>query len=138
MTRGKRHKFLGLNLHITDDKKVEIDMKEQLMEAIEAFGEKIDGVVATPAQRHLFEVDENAEQLDEKKSDIFHSVTQKLLYITKRARPDLETLISFLTTRVSKSDVDDWKKLKRGLTFISNTIYDKRIIGAASLSDIYT
>ena len=56
----------------------------------------------------------------------------------KRARPGLETLVSFLTMRVTKSDVDDWKKLKRGLKFVKNTIEDKRIIGAKTLTDLYT
>ena len=41
-----------------------------------------------------------------------------LLYIVIRARPDLETEISFLCTRVSKNDVDDWKKLKRVLLWV--------------------
>ena len=40
--------------------------------------------------------------------------------------------------RVTKSDVDDWKKLKRGLTFVKNTIKDKIIIGAKTLTDLYT
>ena len=49
--------------------------------------------------------------------------------------PDIETLISFLSTRVTKSDIDDWNKLRRGLTYIKNTIDDKRIIGITSLTD---
>ena len=53
----------------------------------------------------------DAEQLNEEKSEIFHSLTAKLLYIMKRARPDIETAISFLSRQVSKSDMDDWKKL---------------------------
>ena len=40
--------------------------------------------------------------------------------------------------RVTKSDVDDWKKLKRGLTFVKNTIKDKITIGAKILTDLYT
>ena len=62
----------------------------------------------------------------------------KLLYLLKRARPDLETLVSFLTMRATKSDVDDWKKLKRGLTFLKNTINDKRIIGSKTFTDLYS
>ena len=60
------------------------------------------------------------------------------MMMIKRARPDIETLISFLSTRVSKSTVDDWNKLKRGLTFVKNTIDEARIIGAQSLTDLYT
>ena len=60
-------------------------------------------------------------------------MTQNLLYIAKRARPDLETAVAFLTTRVSKSDVYDWKQLERVLIWILNTIDDKCVIGASSL-----
>ena len=39
VTRGKKHKCLVMNIDIAEAKKVEIEMKEQLFEAIEAFGE---------------------------------------------------------------------------------------------------
>ena len=138
ITRGKSHDFLGMSIVLRDDKKIEIDMADQLREAIEAFGEKIDNSAVNPAKSDLFYVDEDSKPLSEEKSDIFHSVTQKLLYITKRARPDLETLISFLTMRVSKSTEQDWAKLKRGLSFIHGTINEKRIIGARNLLDVFT
>ena len=100
------------------------------MEAIGLFEEELEEKLTSPAQHHLFQVNNNAESLDKKKKENFHSVTAKLLYLVKRARPYLETLVSFLTMRVTKSDVDDWKKLKRDLTFVKNTIKDKIIIGA--------
>ena len=50
----------------------------------------------------------------------------------------METLISFLSIRVTKSNIDDWKKLRRGLIYVKNTIDDKRIIVASTLSDIFT
>ena len=56
----------------------------------------------------------------------------------KRARPDIETTIAFLMKRVSKSDTDDWKKLKSVLGFLKATIDDLRIIGAYSLTEIKT
>ena len=56
----------------------------------------------------------------------------------KRARPDLETSVAFLCTRVTKSDEDDWKKLRRVLAYIKCTINDKRVIGASDLTKIST
>ena len=56
------------------------------------------------------------------KREVFHSVVAKLLCIMKRARPDLETAIDYLCTRVSKSDVDDWKKIRRVIAFVKCTI----------------
>ena len=54
----------------------------------------------------------------------------------KRARPDIETGVSFLMKRVAKSDVDDWKKLRRVIGFLKRTIDELRIIGATSLTEI--
>lgn len=107
------------------------------MEAIEYFGEKITEKSVTPANKNLFNVDENSEELDEEKSENFHSVVA-LLYMEKRARPDIETAISFLCTRVSKSTQEDWLKLRRVLGFLKETINGPRILGANSLQNLYT
>jgi hypothetical protein len=40
-------------------------------------------------------------------------------------------------TRVSKSDVDDWKKLKRLMTWLRQTKNDVRLIGAKSVDELY-
>ena len=75
---------------------------------------------------------------NEEKSDIFHSVVAKLLYITKRARPDIETAVYYLCTCVSKSTEDDWGKLRRVLGFLQYTINDIRIIGTDDLHILFT
>ena len=67
----------------------------------------------------------------------FHSVVQKLLYICKQARPDIEPALSFLCTRVSNPTVDDKKKLNRILDYLKDTIDDVRTIGADSLEKLY-
>ena len=37
VSRGKQHTFLGINFKIRDDGKIELDMKEQIKDAIESF-----------------------------------------------------------------------------------------------------
>jgi hypothetical protein len=139
ISRGDKHTLLGMHITMNRKKKqVEIEMIDQLKEAITLFGEEVDDRVTSPAAKNLFQVNDECEQLNETKSEIFHSVVAKLLFIMKRARPDLETTISFLMKRVSKSDTDDWKKLKRCLGFIKKTIEDRRILGADSLDTLYT
>ena len=111
VSRGKSHDYLGMKLTIGDDKKLCIDMRPQIKQAIESFGENIEGEVSTPAAKHLFDVNPDDVPLSPSKQEIFHSVTAKLLYLEKRARPDIETAIGFLTTRVASPGEDDWKKL---------------------------
>ena len=96
----------------------------------------LDNKVSSPGNRQLFNIRMEAEQLNEKRSKDFHSITAALLYLMKRVRPDIETAISFLMRRVSKSDVDDWWKLKRVLAYLKNTIDDVRVVGATSLTEI--
>jgi hypothetical protein len=43
----------------------------------------------------------------------FHSVVQKLLYVSKMASPDILTAVSFITTRVREPTEENEKKLIR-------------------------
>ena len=93
-------------------------MTDKAKDVVKHFGEKCTYKVSSPSAPHLWKVNEDTEQLNQEQSNLFHSVTAELLYLTKRSRPDIETVVSFFTTRLSKRNVDDWKKLKRVITFI--------------------
>ena len=95
-SKGIKIPVLGMNMEFHDDGRVSVEMKDQILEALDMFGEEVDMRVTSPAPRHLFDVDDNCEKLSSRKADIFHSVTAKLLYIMKRSRPDIETAISSL------------------------------------------
>ena len=56
--------------------------------------------VKTPAAPHLFSVREGIEKLDRKRAKIFHNMVARGLFVTKPARGDIYTAISFLTTRI--------------------------------------
>lgn len=45
----------------------------------------------------------------------------KLLFLCKRARPDVQTAVDFLCTRVKQPDEDDWKKLRRCMAYLRGT-----------------
>ena len=59
-------------------------MKEHLEEDIKCFGGEISGRVISPAHPHIFTVNGKAEKLDEDRRNIFHSMTDILLYLMKR------------------------------------------------------
>ena len=67
----------------------------------------MEGVAATPAADHLFKTRSDADPLDAETADLFHRVTAQLLFLCKRGRPDIQTAVSFLCTRVTKPDTDD-------------------------------
>ena len=135
---GRKHKYLRMKINIHEDKKIEIDMKDQIEEIINGFSEDVSYKVTTPATRNLMNVNESAESLSDEKAAEFHTTTAKLLYLEKRARPDLEPTVTFLTTRVSNPNTDDWHKLKRALTFLNGTKNDTRVICGDTLNHIFT
>jgi hypothetical protein len=113
-------------------------MKDHLEECFEIFGEEIKPIFATPASHNLFDVDENAQLLDKKSSEIFHRIVAKLLFVCKRSRLDVQLPIAFLCSRVSCSTTQDWLKLKRLLGYLKRTVDMPRIISGCNFDALYT
>ena len=59
----------------------------------------------------------------EARKDQYHSLTAQCLYVSNRARPDLQQAVSFHCTRVLKSNRDDQKKLTRLIRYMMDTIH---------------
>ena len=96
-----------------------VSMEDYIVEALEEYGTK--GYRSTPAADGLFDIDPDAELLDEDAKGLFHSRVAKILYAALRCRPDVLLSESFLTSRVSKPTVEDWKKLERVLMYLNGT-----------------
>ena len=96
-------------------------IEQILIECPEGLGQ---GPASTPAAAHLFEVDINARKLTDEARETFHHLVAQLLYLSKRCRPDLQTAISFLCTRVQQPDIDDYWKLNRCLAYLRSKTKD--------------
>ena len=117
--RGKVLDYLGMDFDYSEKGAVKVSMKSMVEEILEE--NQVSGTAATPAAQYLFNSSEDSEALAVKAKESFHSVTQKLLYLAKRARPDLLTAVSYLTTRVKHPTVEDEKKLERVLKYMNGT-----------------
>ena len=117
-TRGNNHTYVGMAISFPGDGTVQIDMSPYLLEALEDFPEELDRLVTSPAANHIFEINENSPKLSEERREKLHSIVAKLLFVSTRGRPDIHLPISFLTSRVTKADEDDWKKLRRLLQYV--------------------
>ena len=84
ISEGPTHDYLGMNITIRDDRRIEIEMKNQILEAINMYGNLPVEAVSSPASGHLFTVRDNVRKLSEKDANLFHSITAKLLYIEIR------------------------------------------------------
>jgi len=122
VTRGHVHEYLGMTVDYSEEGKVAIIMEPFIEAMLDDLPADMDGEASSPAANHLFEVNADAEQLDEATSQMFHTNTAKLLFLSRRARPDIQTAVAFLTTRVKAPDVDDYKKLARCMKYLRATI----------------
>jgi hypothetical protein len=76
-------------------------------------------VCDSPAGADVFDINSNLPLLSKEQQDEFHSTVARLLYLSKRARPDILLPVSFLTTRVRKATEQDQAKLNRVLDYLS-------------------
>ena len=97
-----------MDLTFSKDGTVKIEMKKMLQDTISMVDDQLDVNVSSPANKRVYEVSENSEKLDTKKSELFHIIVAKLLYMCKRSRPAIEPTVALLCTRVSCGDVEDW------------------------------
>jgi hypothetical protein len=121
VTRGTVHEYLGMTIDFSEEGKVKFIMNDYVENLLDEVPEDMSGHAATPAANHLFAVNDKAEKLDNDDSEKYHHLTAKLLYLSKRARPDLQLAVAFLCKRVKQPDVDDWKKLGRCLRYLRGT-----------------
>ena len=110
--------------------KVKVGMVKYVRETIAYFPEIITGTATTPAANHIFDVREEAPNMEEERARIFHRTVARLLFLCKRARPDIQTAIAFMTTRVKAPDEDDWKKLIRLLKYLRGTQFMRLMLSA--------
>ena len=102
--------------------KVKIGMVDYIDNMLAELPEDMSGESATPASNHLFQVNaRGADKLTTEKAILFHHNAAKLLFLCKRARPDVQTATAFLCTRVKAPDVDDYKKLTRVMRYLRAT-----------------
>ena len=137
VTHCNIHEYVGIDFeYLRNERAVQFCMKYYLEEALQNFTGNITIKVNTPAAVHMFAVDEECQKLNKKDMEIFHSIVAKLIFVGKRARPYIMVAIAFLTTRVSKSDEDDWKKLERLMSYIHNTLDLKLTLSTESMSSV--
>ena len=96
-------------------------MQKYVESIIEDCPSDFSGTAPTPAAGNLFETcndTTNMQLLNAEKKYIFHHITAQILFLSKRTRPDIQIAVAFLSTRVSRPDIHDWKKLGRVIRYL--------------------
>ena len=113
--RGGVHDYLGMDLDWESAPgELIISMIKYLQKIIDEWPEELSSTKINPANNTLFTIRDDKDRviLPKEKAQQFHRTTAQLLFLTMRARPDVQTGVSFLTTRVKEPDEDDWGKLR--------------------------
>ena len=118
--RGKVQCYLGRKIDFVTKGTVIIDMVKYVCDMITEFPVKITKTAKTPAGDKLMEVG-NEKVLDKQRAEVYHTTVAKGLFLCKRARPDIQPTIAFLSTRVISPTEMDWKKLIRLLEYLHGT-----------------
>lgn len=116
--RGEVIDYLGMTFDFTTAGQVAVTMDNCINDILESCGEV--PVRATPAAETLFDV-RDAPKAEKVAVEYFRTHVAKLLYLSKRVRPECLTAVGFLTTRVHEVDADDMAKLKRALGYLKAT-----------------
>ncbi len=77
-----------------------------------------------------------AKFLPKEQAQAFHHTMAQLLFLCKCTCRDIQTAISFLTTRVKHPYEDDWGKLKLVLRYLRGTHHMKRNLSTNNLTTI--
>ncbi len=114
MHTGLKYDYLGVDMEFKEDRTLDVSMVAYLKNVISDFPELITRKAATPAADYLFTIRDKKETrpLEEERALAFHHIVAQLLFMSMRARQDIQTAVTFLMTRVKCPDKDDWGKLK--------------------------
>jgi hypothetical protein len=91
----------------------------------------VEGEATSPARNNLFDEDTESPALQTADKEVFHTATAKLLYLSKRARPDIQVAVAVLTTRVQEPTKQDGARLTRVLQYLRHTKHKKLILNAS-------
>eukprot|EP00956_Cyclotella_meneghiniana_P014156 scaffold21075_cov96-Cyclotella_meneghiniana.AAC.1 len=124
INRGKEHRYLGMDFDYSRPGVLKMSMIKYIREVLDDFPELITKTSRTPHTDNLFKVrpEDEADFLSEDQAQLFHRTVAQLLFLSGRARRDIQTAVAFLTTRVKRPDNDDWGKVKRVLQYLKGTI----------------
>ena len=132
-SKGSKHEYLGMTIDYSLTDKVVFTMFDYLEDiVVEAPDDLKSSRSCYPGNDNLFKVDPTSPLLSTTRADLFHRMVARLLFASKRARPDIQVCVAFLCTRVKAPTEEDYAKLGKVITYLSATIHLPLVIGADS------
>ena len=112
------HKYPGMTIDYSSPGKLILSMINYIGKIIEDIPEDMKGESATPAAHQNFDIAEDSTKLSQDDTDLFRHFLAQLLYLSKRARPDIQLAVKSLCTIVIVTDTGDYKNMARVMKYI--------------------
>jgi hypothetical protein len=116
---GKQHSYLGMQLNFLAGE-VRVNMSNYTQKVLDFYEKGLEHR-RVPGKKGVFLVSETSVAVGTDEKQKFHTVVAKLLYLAKRARPDIVSVVSFLCTRVKAPTMEDVEKLEYLLGYLQRT-----------------
>lgn len=120
---GLEISYLGMLLRVYDGR-IEMSMENYIREVLKAYGGDLK-VFRTPAASTLYEGGDGSVAAERPR--LFHEIVAKLLFLCKRARPDISVAVLYLCTRVKSPTRYDVEALERVLGYLKGSIRRIRV-----------
>ena len=122
--KGLIHKYLGITIDYSIPGKVVFIMFDYLEDVIvEAAEDMKNSCSYYLGNNQLFNVDYDSPSLPPKDAELFHRHITRLLFASKRSRPDMQVRVAFLCTRVKLSTEQNYKKLGRVISYPKEPVH---------------
>ena len=130
--RGLIYEYLDITIDYLIPRKVLFTIFDYLEDVIVEASEDLQHSRSYyPGNDSLMKVDEDSPRLPTKDADLFHCHVARLLFASKRARPDIQVCVAFLcSTRVKALTEQDYKKLGKVMSYLKETAHLPLVVGA--------
>ena len=124
------HEYLGITIDYLIAGKVVFTMFNYLEDVIvEAAVDLKNSRSYYPGNDQLMKVDYDSPSLSTKDAELFHQHVTRLLFASKRTRPDIQVCVAFLCTRVKPPNEQDYKKVGKVIAYLKETVHLPLLIG---------
>ena len=122
--KGLVYEYLGITIDYSIAGKVVFTMYNYLEDVIvEAANDLKNSRSYYPGNDQLMKVDYNSPSLSTKDAELFYQHVVRLLFASKRARPNIQMCVVFLCTRAKSPNEQDYKKLGKVISYLKETVH---------------
>ena len=135
--QGHVHYYLGMWLNYITNGKVWIIITKHIKGILESVAKGMNSTAKTSSANHLFTVQEDGGTLTLVQADLFQTIVAKILFISFRSYPDLNTELVFVTMPVRNPEEDNYKKLTQTISYTRATQGMELTLDAESMDAIW-